>query len=333
MPDDHNQIGVVYICDERYHSLTEFSIASLAMHHDEPLTIYIAEVGYEQEPSESLISYLESRGHVLKVIHLDRAKMDVERLEAVALHPHISEVTLMKAYAIEAVVSTHDRVAFIDSDVLIMENINLRSQFNFSTSVAAVYDFVSYMPFDGQNLIEHTSRTGVSSEYLNAGFLLIWSERWKARNFLHEYIEKLNLHSRHCPYRHDENGDDPGDCKGADQCAINMMVERDWTPLDLRWNVQKPIRHTEVWKHARIRHYTGHRKFLSKSNINRDRREISLIQKIQREVGLKTSEKITYDYGILYALDWIKYFAETQKYKTVVRMLYDRMARTHNSEL
>jgi lipopolysaccharide biosynthesis glycosyltransferase len=325
MDDDRINPGVVYICDERYHTLTEFAIASLGMHHQTPLKIYFSQVGYSKPASEPLQQYLVDRGHDIEILQLDREGMDLDRLQAVALHPHISDVTLMKAYAIQKAARNHNHIAFIDSDVLVLNQFSLSSSFKFETTAAGVFDFVSYMPFDNQDLIRHTSQSGVSSNYLNAGLLLINSERWLNSNLLSTYLDKLSSHSVHCPYRHDQNGNDPGDCKGADQCAINMMLENDWTPLEFEWNAQKPIRHTATWKKARIRHYTGHRKFLAKSNVNRDWREARLLQRIQIEVGLEAPDNIKYDFGLMFFLDYLKYFFQTIGYKRILTLLSERM--------
>jgi len=142
---------------------------------------------------------------------------------------------------------------------------------------------------------------------------------------LDRYLEKLGQHNRHCPYRHNERGEDPGDCKGADQCALNMTFENDWTAIDFRWNAQKPIRHTSIWTHAFLRHYTGHRKFLTTNNVNRDWREARLLRRIKHEVKLSLPPYI-YDGGLLYFADMMKYFAETRGYKRVLQILKDRMA-------
>jgi len=251
--------------------------------------------------------------------------MDSERLEAAALHPHISQVTLMKAYAIEAAAARHDQIAFVDSDILIFRDFSFGKLFDFKTSAAGVYDFVSYMPFDQQDLIGHTQATGVSSDYMNAGLLLIHARNWLQGSMLDRYLDKLDQHNRHCPYRHNERGEDPGDCKGADQCALNMTFENDWTAIDFRWNAQKPIRHTPIWAEAFLRHYTGHRKFLTTSNVNRDWRELGLLRRIEREVKLSLPRFI-YDGGLLYVADTLKDFGETRGYKRVLRTLSDRMA-------
>jgi lipopolysaccharide biosynthesis glycosyltransferase len=317
--------GVVYICDQRYHELTEFSIASLVLAHNEPLSIYFFQAGYSLALNEQLAAYISTMGHTLKIIELDRTKLDLSALSAAALHPHISDVTLLKAHAIDIAAQAHEMVVFADSDLLFFDKVSFSTAPEFTTTFAGVHDFVSYMPFDGQDLIRHTERTGVSSDYFNAGFLLINSARWIERKCFDLFLDNVRAHSIHCPYRHDNAGNDPGDCKGADQCALNMTAQYDWTPIDFRWNAQKPIRHTDIWNTALVRHYTGHRKFLAKSNVNRDRREWIVLNRIQKQVGLTPFDQIRYDAGALYMLDAIKYHKVTGEYKRLLRKLNERI--------
>ena len=317
-----SSVAIVYVTDANYHDLTEYSLASFAIFSDQSATdVHIFQVDYDRELSPFLQRFLRDRGVGVRRHSLQSS---AEELWAVRLHPHISIATAMKAHAVDQVARDAERLVFMDSDILVMRPISLAPLFTFETTLAGVFDFVSYMPFDGQDLISHTKRTGRSSDYMNAGFFLVDCEKWRGEAMFGRFVAALNEHETHCPYRHDGEGRDPGDCKGADQCALNMSAERDWTPLSLVWNVQKPVRHTVLWKDAQLRHYTGFRKFLARSNVNRDRSEYLLLQRIKEEVGLTPPEPITYDGGLLFMADRLKYTKETRRYSRVLAMLEHR---------
>ncbi|WP_185829235.1 glycosyltransferase [Sphingomonas ginkgonis] len=317
-------VGVVYVSDRNYHELTLFSIASLALFLKERVSITLFQVGYEQPLDPALAAYLAKVGHRIEVVPL--ASRDPSH-EEVQLHEHISPASLLKADAIDAVAPRHDLVVFLDGDTLFMRPCSFESLPEFTTSFAGVYNFLSYMPFWEQDLIGHTERTGVSSDYFNSGVIFIRSERWIALGLRERYRRNLVAHEARCPYRHDAEGNDPRDCVGSDQCAFNMSVEHDWTPLDFRWNMQKTTRHMAGWRHALIRHYTGHRKFLTTSNRHRDAAEYRVLSAIREQVGLRPARPIHYrDRGLVYALDYAANFKLMLGYGRLLRKLSAKMA-------
>jgi lipopolysaccharide biosynthesis glycosyltransferase len=120
---------------------------------------------------------------------------------------------------------------------------------------------------------------------------LISGRQWLGKRLHQKLIDALLEHDRHCPYRHDLHGLYPGGCKGADQCAFNIVAEFDWTPLDFRWNAQKPIRHVSTWTNAFLRHYTGPNKLLVASARTRDGIEQGVLLAIERVVGIRARKR------------------------------------------
>lgn len=311
-------VDVILVSDRGYHELSEFAIAALALNHSAPLHIHLYRDGYEAELNAKLHAYLAARGHSFATTSLPA---DMQQPGTSQLHSHITRATLMKANAIELHSERAHRIVFLDGDVLTCRSVDLASVFSFQTTAAAVFDFVSYMSFDDQRLVEHTTRQGISSDYLNAGVLFIDAVRWRERDCFRRFIEYVERHAGFCPYRHDATWLYAGDCKGADQCALNMTLENDWTPLDFTWNVQKTLRHTAWWRSAKLRHYTGFRKFLAASNVNRDRLEARLLREISRRVGLQPSQPVHYDQGLMFMADTLKYWKETRAYQKILHEL------------
>ena len=314
-------VAIVYATDRAYLTLTEFSIASLALFSTSHLDINLFVTPDTRSVDEKLVRFLKARGHTFNQQFLDPGSGALER---VALHPHISPVTLMKAQAIERAAAQNPRIVFLDGDVLACQAADFTSAFRFETTIAAVYDFVSYMNYDGQELIGHTERCGVSSDYFNAGVMFVDGRRWAAEGAFSRFLKNAEGHSDRCPYRHDASGNDPGDCKGADQCAFNMTFEKDWTPLDFRWNVQKPLRHMALWQCAILRHYTGFRKFLASSSVNRDSVERKVLARIVQEAGLRLPQPLQSDGGLMFLVDRLKYHRDKEQYVAVVRKLCAR---------
>jgi lipopolysaccharide biosynthesis glycosyltransferase len=329
-----DRAAIVLISDKNYHEVTEFCIASLIVYHKSQLDIHFFQVDYEADFRVSLKRYAEERGHRLYTHFMEKLGFkDDLGVASASLHQHISIVTLMKAHAIESLSVKYDRIVYLDGDVLVCNDLDFNDVFGFKTSFAAVYDFVSYMRFDGQDLIAHAEKTGVSPDYFNAGVILINSDLWMSKGMLARYLDNLSRHTAHCPYRHDERGNDPGDCRGADQCAFNMTAESDWTPLDFRWNAQKPIRHTRPWRDAILRHYTGRKKFLTEEAKTRDGVEYRTIRKVAAVTGLQPSNKTKYLFGVHFLADKLRYISITGKYAAMLSILSGRMkARTPRHE-
>ena len=318
---DNTPIRVVYVTDDQYQLLTQFSACSVMLSSKTPLSLVIYNTGSQIPPATGLLTLASKLGHTLETAALDTSRAINSN---VPLHAHISPATLLKAQAIEREADSFEQILFLDGDVLACHSFDLSEVFGFQTTAAAVYDFVSYMPFDGQDLLRHRERTGHSPEYFNAGVIAVSGSRWLAGGMTTRYLDNLSAHNVHCPFRHDRTGKDPGDCKGADQCALNMTLEGDWTPLDFRWNVQKTLRHHPLWRTAYLRHYTGFRKFLSRSNVNRDSLERAMRKGVKRNAGLKPELRIWNDLGLLFIADSIKYRSQSRAYSRKVDELTAR---------
>lgn len=318
--------AAVYITDRNYHEITMFSVASLCRFHQSGLDVHVFQVGYADPAPAELLAYAQTRNVRIFMRPMDFSEARLPASAQADLHGHISPVTLLKAQAIDRVAVDYDAIVYIDGDVLACRNLDFNAAFGFATSMAGVHDFVSYMPYDGQDLIAHATATGRSPDYFNAGMILISGPRWREKAMGARYLDALVSHASHCPWRHDAHGAYPGGCKGADQCAFNIAAEHDWTPLDFRWNAQKPARHTPIWRDAILRHYTGPAKFLTPSPRTRDTREHTVLRQLERETGLTAHRPRRFLAGIPFALDALRQRAVTRNYHSVFKRLRPRVA-------
>lgn len=318
------KVRIVYVTDAAYQQLTEFSACSLMLTSVRPLSIIIRTLDGTRGLDTRLEALAIRLGHQVEASQLH---VDGNVSSGVALHPHISPVSLFKAHAIEIEAARFERVLYLDGDVLACRPLDVDDVFAFHTTAAAVYDFVSYLPYDRQDLFRHRQKAGRSPDYFNSGVLAIHGPRWVATSITSRYLDALRSHTQHCPFRHDAAGEDPGDCKNSDQCAFNIALEDDWTPLDFRWNVQKPLRHQRLWREAYLRHYTGFRKFLAPSNVNRDDIERSVLCTIKAAAGLDSETTRRSDHGLLFLADRLKYLRASGRYKEKVKFLQAHAAR------
>jgi lipopolysaccharide biosynthesis glycosyltransferase len=149
-----------------------------------------------------------------------------------------------RLYMDEQLPSDIDRLLYLDADTLVVSaldalfDIDLKGQ-----PLAAVDDFLMAFP---RNMGVRIAQIGMAPEsrYFNSGVLLIDWAGLKRRNFLKD--------ARALFFRDSNRYDCP------DQDALNVVTERNWLPLDPKWNAQTGIL-AFVPKPA-ILHFTGPKK-------------------------------------------------------------------------
>lgn len=170
-----SNVAAVFITDKNYHELTQFSVAGLCMFSSSPMDVYFYQVGYDVPLDDNLLRYASMRSFTIHRRILDCGQTSGADDSSIKLHGHISPVTLLKADAIEQVAHLHEDIVYMDGDVLPCRSFEFNSLFGFTTSFAAVYDFVSYMPYDQQNLIAHGIKNGQVAELLQCRrYLDLW---------------------------------------------------------------------------------------------------------------------------------------------------------------
>jgi lipopolysaccharide biosynthesis glycosyltransferase len=314
------RVAVLYVADERYHSLTELSVASVALLHKSPVDFHLVQVDYQRPVNSSIEGVLQDRGHSLEHSFLSAAAVKLPpRIRP--KHAHISGTSSLKAIAIDQLAARYERIVYIDGDVVLFTAVDFGAIPDFSTVFAAVYDFVSYMNYDGHGLSGADGR--ILTDYFNAGLLVVNSANWRRKALLEKYHANLAVHEERCPYFGDYES--LGSCKSWDQCVMNMTAQADWTPLPLLWNAQRPVRHTAVWKDAYLRHYTGPKKFTPLYRRSCDQREYKHLRWLEKRLGQSIIGDAPYDGGVLFFVDRLRYSRERRAYNAIIDRLEQRM--------
>jgi lipopolysaccharide biosynthesis glycosyltransferase len=156
---------------------------------------------------------------------------DHVRIEWVDARPVVAELELPRKVArpmyfrlvmAELLPTELDRVIYLDADVIVRRS--LRDLWQADVGVApigAVRD--AYLPWMVRNSRFHWRDVGVAPDapFFNSGVLVVDLERWRAREVGSRALGLLSRES-----------------SMFDQCALNVVLEREWSALSPEWNVQ-----------------------------------------------------------------------------------------------
>jgi len=297
----NRKLAILYLCDSNYHELTLYSLASIARAHSAPLDLHMMQIGYSRLVPPRMQSFIAGLGHRLiagPASFPDEITVLAQQhrvRHGDGYHAYVSDTTLYRSCAIEALAEDYDNILYMDGDILNFENLHLDKLAGFSELCAAVFDLSFAVDFDNSATRDRCRSHNVSPEYFNAGVILVNAAKWRSSGALAHYMENLVRHSSECPYFSSA-------CDRSDQCALNMTTAGDWQRLPVTWNLQATALHTQAWATAMNRHYTGARKFLAWRPWTCDQRQHELLHAISRESGLPRARGI-YDFGLSYRLN------------------------------
>jgi len=303
----NRRVGVLYLADRNYHSITEIAIASLLFHNALPISVHFFQVGYSQAVAAPISSFAEQNGHRIEIHKLSNQDLRFGDVQRRGAHTYVSEAALLKGSAIDALAADYDYLIYIDGDVVCFRELGLAHIGAFEQIMAAVPDFSVAAGYE--------KSTEAANSYFNSGVLLINCAVWRATSAFELYVERVVQHADHCDFMED--------CGAHDQCALNMVADGDWARLPLTWNAQKIVSHTRLWRDAVLRHYTGPKKFLPITNWACDDREYKLLTRLEDQFGLPIKSRRPYDFGLAYWLNSLR------RHGHVVRMqaTIDRLER------
>ena len=289
------QTAVLFLCDRNYHDLTLYSIVSLAMHHGAPLDIHFYQDGYTEDAYPATRERIESLGHRLIVRNTRELVAPTFSSRTREVRGYISDTALLKVCAIGQIAPAYDYVAYVDSDVLVFDDLRLQELAGFGQLCAGVLDFPMATGNEDPRFFDNCARNDLSTRYINAGFYIINSDRWLETDFVERYAAAVNEHNQICHYL--------TRCVLRDQCPFNMALGSDVHLLPLSYNVQRWALYSRHWQTAKLRHYTGGRKFLDPLPIRTDRREDRLMRRLEAFGGLPARRRRPRDFAALYYLN------------------------------
>jgi lipopolysaccharide biosynthesis glycosyltransferase len=208
---------------------------------------------------------------------------------------------LLKLSVVSSLIVQYERVVYLDGDVLIFNDLSLETVDLGDKILGAVIDLDPRRvgSLKGAGPEETMTRKFNAIRYFNSGFLLFCQRHWD-HTAMERYTDSLTRHDVSCNYRQTA-------CGITDQCALNMTFAGQWMALPAGYNAQSPLKFNKLWKTAAVRHYCGVRKFVPISYLRNDARDLRLIAKIRRMLGL-TGHIATLWPELLYRLNVMRNF-------------------------
>jgi lipopolysaccharide biosynthesis glycosyltransferase len=271
------KLAFVYVTDERGFELMKHSAVSLALSQPRSCNIYVFCYQFLPAPTDSLAGALSGLGANVTI-----AQLSDPALEQHETCLHVTKPSLLKLLAVERLVDAYDRVVFLDNDLLIFEDLHIDTLAFGSAPIAAVTDMdLSDTGWLRDAQWPSTRAIEGGRGYFNSGFMVFESKNWRHGEFYAQYAAALDAHDKACPYKIS--------CTSIEQCALNMVFDRNWINLPFGYNMQAEAKFTSSWKTAPVRHYCGSRKFIPVSPFRNDGRDVGYINEIRRRLGLNGS--------------------------------------------
>lgn len=195
---------------------------------------------------------------------IDWHETDVERVRHLKIAWWTSPAAYLRFLIPSFVSDAVPWILYLDSDTLVRSDLSeLWTQRHGSHAyVHAVRDY--WHPNVGSALGDEVCRSiGIepTAPYFNSGLMLMNLARWREDTIADRGFVFVDKHA--------------GRLQNPDQDALNVVIGRDWVELDSRWNVMlnaldrylrsggelpTPLLRAKLLEHARILHFTGHRK-------------------------------------------------------------------------
>ncbi len=266
-----------YVTDERGFELTRHSALSVALSQPQPCHIYIYCYQFTPAGRESLAAVFDQYGTELRFSRI--GDPDLERHQTCG---HVTTPTLLKLSVAKELIGRYDRVVYLDSDMLVFDDLKVDHISFGSSPVAAVVDLdlSDTGALRRSQWVAGRDDDATTLGYFNAGLLIFASENW-TDDCLDTYARALDQHDQGCDYKIN--------CTSIDQCALNKTFEGSWLQLPASFNMQAGAKFEADWQSAAVRHYCGVRKFIPIAPFRNDSRDIRRLNAIRRILGLSTT--------------------------------------------
>ncbi len=211
MPKIHH---IAYACNQPYAQYVAVSLKSLCDSQpqcaDVIWKIHILTDGISRKSQKQLESICALRQDFQLVVHVIRG----EELQGLPTK-RFTHITYFRFF-IADLIPDAERVFYIDTDCLILDDISAVFSLPLEKTIAAVVN-----PFNKGN----KQRVGLQSEnsYFIAAPLLINTYRWRGKKYTHQLIEWCHSHQ--------------SILKFPDQDALNVVLQNERENLPLRYNV------------------------------------------------------------------------------------------------
>jgi lipopolysaccharide biosynthesis glycosyltransferase len=211
----HDTIHIAASCDDNYAQHVGVVFQSLLENTTDPSGVECHLIsndisGLNQIKLLKLVSALKSKLNIIpaddsKYVGLPTSRYGTAAYQRISLAQYLPE--------------TINRVIYLDSDILVLDDI--RTLWDFSLEGRPLAAVENLSPKACRHL--EFSR----NEYFNSGVLVIDLEKWRQNNTHQKTIDII------------KNNIDT--IKYFDQCSLNIIFRGDWTKLPLNWNQQGDI--------------------------------------------------------------------------------------------
>ena len=223
-------------------------------HYD--IRIFIASVGHS-ESLEKVRVMLGKRGTV-SVISIDAHKLPA----VTSKHKlYITEASYARLLMGELLPSTLERVLYLDCDLIVRGDLGeLWSTDLGGRALGAVEDAVPPGARETWRIGRQVLGLPPASPYFNSGVMLVDLARWRDFGVGQRTLDFIRQYPERCVY-------------SRDQGPLNVIAQKDWLPLDPKWNFQsgeicdsydEVIRFKRIhWRKRnaiKIVHFTSHSK-------------------------------------------------------------------------
>lgn len=266
--------AIAYVTDAYGYELVRHSAVSVMLTQGARHDVHVFCNGFLPAADDMLRTAAERAGVRLRFNPID----DIDP-GAIRFGGHITRTCLLKLDAIDALCDSYDRVLYLDGDVLVFRDLALDQIAMDGHPIAAVHDIAECGGITDPAFHANCARTGRSPNYFNAGVMVVDCRDWRAVPGLrNRYHALLRAHAEACDYK--------AACTTSEQCAFNILFERNWKRLPVTFNLQSCAMFSERWDAAAVRHYVGSRKFLPARPWRTDARDRAMLNRVRAELGL-----------------------------------------------
>lgn len=219
------EVAVAFAADEGVALGLYVSVYSLLLNASEEIqyVVYIFDGGLSTRTIDKIIQ-LGSRYPQAEIKVMSVSTDAVDELRE---PQHVGRGAYLRLLVPGEVMSRHQKVIYLDSDVLVLEDIS--KMYFRDMGGHTVMASKDYLYPTVEKVSEITEMPGVVSQspnepYFNSGVLLIDTKKWVNGRVTQKSVESLKKYPERSPF--------------ADQDALNCALSNSWGILEPKWNVQ-----------------------------------------------------------------------------------------------
>lgn len=222
---DRLKINIATVSDDQYMVPTTVTLLSILEYTKNPIDFYVIELGVTDEKKEMLRNALAKRNDcTVTFISIP------DELFAKVVDPKVNNKSHIHKMAhskllLQYLLADLSKVLYIDSDILVMEDINVLYNVDISNDyAAAVRDFGA----DSNDSVKGRSELSKANTYFNTGLMLINLDKWKENDIFHEFREWYDQNNQVMLLH--------------DQAVFNAVLADKVLLIDDYWNIQQSNR-------------------------------------------------------------------------------------------